>query len=169
MQPVDNLEFWKQRLALAKKQGHLHYSVYLANDSLWQKIYSIHREILDKEVPKGSKVLDIGCGYGRMAPLFSNYTGVDFSPDFINEAKSLFPDKSFVCADLKSLPFADKEFDVGFAISVRGMVIGNLGEGEWEKMEKECVRVCKKVVLLEYGVYESKEDTHDTISEYKVL
>lgn len=168
-QPVSDPKFWKERLEVAKKQGHLHYSVYLAGQTLWDRIYNIHLGIIEKEIPKGSTVLDIGCGYGRMSTLFDKYTGVDISPDFIQLAKETYPDKKFVCADLNKLPFKDKEFDVGFMVSVKGMIIGNLGNEAWMPMEKECKRVCKKLLILEYGVYESPKDTHDTIAEYEVL
>ena len=168
-QPVSDPAFWKERLEQAKRGQHLHYSVYLAGPTLWDNIYKIHLQIIEKEIPKGSKVLDIGCGYGRMAPLFDKYTGIDISPDFIALAQEIHPDKKFLVADLNKLPFKDKEFEVGFMVSVRGMIIGNLGEEAWEPMEKECKRVCKKVLVLEYGVYESHRDTHDTIAEYEVL
>lgn len=167
--PVSDPNFWKERLESAKKRNHLHYSVYLADDILWNKIYDIHVDIFKKEIPKGSNVLDIGCGYGRLAPLFDNYTGIDISPDFIALAKETHPNKRFVLGDLNHLPFKDKEFDVGFMVSIRGMIIGNLGEDVWKPMEAECKRVCKKVLVLEYGVYESHRDTHDTIAEYEVL
>lgn len=168
-QPVSDPAFWKERLKLAKKQGHLHYAVYLASDNLWNNINDVHLKILKKEIPAGSKVLDIGCGYGRSSVLFQDYTGVDISPDLLDEARTLYPDKKFVLADLNYLPFKDKEFDVGFMISVRGMIIGNLGEEAWKPMEAECKRVCKKVVVIEYGVYESPQDTEETIGEYEVL
>jgi SAM-dependent methyltransferase len=168
-QPVSDPAFWKERLELAKKQNHLHYSVYLANESLWNKIYNIHVEIIKKEIPEDARVLDIGCGYGRMSPLFKKYTGVDISPDLLAEAKKLYPYNRFILADLNDLPFRNKEFDIGFMVSVRGMIIGNLGQEVWDKMEKECIRVCKKLLILEYGVYESRRDTHDTIAEYEVL
>lgn len=168
-QPVSDPKFWKERLDCAKRDGHLHYSVYLAGSDLWQRIYNVHIGIINKEIPLGSKVLDIGCGYGRMSPLFEDYTGVDISPDFISLAKTTYPDRRFVLADLNKLPFKDKEFEVGFMISVKGMVIGNLGEEAWKPMEKECLRVCKKVLILEYGVFESHLDTPDTIAKHEVL
>lgn len=169
MQAVDKISFWKERIQEAKKNNKLHYSVYIAHDRLWQKVCKTHEEIIKKEIKEGEKVLDVGCGYGRLSPMFSNYVGVDFSPDFIQEAKSLYPDKKFIVANLKDLPFEDKEFDVGIAVSIRGMIVGNLGKPEWTKMEKELKRVCKKVLVMEYGVYESGRDTVDTISEYEIL
>ena len=168
-QPVDKEWFWRRRLKLAKEQEHLHYSVFLATDSHWGRIYKIHANVLTKEIKPDESVLDLGCGYGRMAPLFVNYTGVDFSHEFIEEAKAMFPDKTFLCADLNKLPFKDKEFDVGFAISMKHMIVANLGEEKWKKMEDECKRVCKKVILLEYGISESHFDTPDQIGNYEIL
>lgn len=155
--PVNELIFWKERIDAAKKNGKLHYSVYIANDVLWQNIFKIHKEILSREVKPTDKVLDAGCGYGRMSTLFSNgYTGVDFSYDFIHEAQKLYPNKKFVVADLTSLPFLNKHFDVGFCISIKAMIISNLGQEAWEPMEKELKRVCKKLLILEYGNADDK-------------
>jgi hypothetical protein len=49
------------------------------------------------------------------------------------------------------------------------MIIGNLGLDVWEPMEKECKRVCKKVVTLEYGVHEDYHDTFETMARYEIL
>lgn len=169
MQPVDNLNFWKERIRMAKNRNKLHHSVYISADGLWEKIYKTHLEVINKEIKPTDKVLDIGCGYGRMAPVFDNYTGVDFSPDFIAEARTLYPDKKFIVANLNKLPFKKNEFDIGIAISIKHMIIGNLGGEKWEPMAKEIKRVCKKVIILEYGTFESKEDTEETIKQYEIL
>lgn len=167
--PVSDPAFWKKRIEEAGKSGRLHHSVYVSSDALWDTIFRAHMGVLDKEVPPGSSLLDIGCGYGRFAPMFENYTGVDISPDLIEIAKSTYPSKKFVIADLRSLPFKDKEFDVGILVSVRAMIIGNLGGEAWEPMEKECKRVCKKVIALEYGTFEDYHDTFETMSKYEIL
>lgn len=151
MKPVDRPEFWKERIDGAVKE---HYSVYISSDNLWKDIEKCHKEIIEKEIPKGSKVLDAGCGYGRLSEWFDNYTGVDFSPDFIARAEMKYPDKKFVQADLKKLPFKDREFDFAICVSIKNMIIGNLGTVEWWKMEKELKRVAHKVLILEYGDYE---------------
>jgi len=150
--PVDKLEFWKERLDNAKAKYPLHYSVFVAGDKMWKDIESKHREILNKEIKESDNVLDIGCGYGRASEMVKGrYTGIDFSPDFIKEAQSLYPNKKFMVADIKNLPFNDKEFNVGFMISVKAMIVNNLGKEEWDKMESELKRVCKKILVLEYG------------------
>lgn len=148
--PVNTKDFWKKRLQQAYERGHLHYSIYLCPPPMWENIYHEHKKILEKEVEKGAKVLDAGCGYGRMASLFEHYTGVDLSPDLLNIAREKNPDKEFIEANLEELPFRDKHFDVAFTVSIRAMVIGNLGEEAWLKIEKELKRVAKKLIILEY-------------------
>lgn len=147
MKPIDKLDFWKDRITHAKKTKE-HFSVYITKDEHWNHINEVHREILLKEC--SGKVLDAGCGYGRWSELFDNYVGVDFSPDFIEEARKKYLDKSFKVADLKKLPFKAKEFDVAFCVSIKQMVRANLGDTEWEMMLKELKRVAKKVLILEY-------------------
>lgn len=146
--PVDKEEFWKYRLEEAEK-SRLYYSVYLTNEQDWKHIEDEHTKIL--EPYKDKKVLDAGCGYGRSSEWFGEgYLGVDFSPDFIKKAKELYPDKTFEQLDLKVLPFNDNEFDMAFCISVKNMIVGQLGEDRWNEIEKELKRVAKEVILLEY-------------------
>lgn len=147
MKPIDDLKFWKKRIDDAKKSRE-HYSVYVVDENKWKYINDTHKEILLREC-KG-KVLDAGCGYGRWSELFTDYVGVDFSPDFIAEAQRKYPSKTFIQADLKALPFADKEFDTAFCVSIKKMVQDNLGDEEWNKMQKELQRVSKKLVICEY-------------------
>lgn len=145
--PIDNLDFWKQRIRRAKRE-HRNYAVYLASKTLWEEIEAQNASTLRNTV--SGRVLDVGCGYGRISPLIRDYTGVDFSPDFIEWAKELYPDKMFMVADIRNLPFKDNEFDWAVCASIKQMVIKNLGIGEWQKMEKEIRRVAKKILILEY-------------------
>jgi ubiquinone/menaquinone biosynthesis C-methylase UbiE len=144
---VDKVEFWKQRIDTAVKP---HYTVYVTSEGDWKRINEEHSEIFKKEIREEDNVLDAGCGYGRWSELFKNYTGVDFSPDFIKMAKKNYPNKLFLEANLKTLPFKDKEFDVVFCVSIKKMIEDNLGSGEWQEMEKELKRVAKKVLIMEY-------------------
>lgn len=155
MKPIDTLDFWKQRIDENVGTNHEHYSVYVAHKAMWDKIEEYHERII-KEVVTG-KVLDAGCGYGRLAPLFPEYTGVDFSPDFIAMAKERHPGKTFIQADLKALPFADHEFDFAICSSIKTMVEVNLGEEEWQKMLTELKRVAKQILILEYEAFNEYE------------
>lgn len=156
--PIDKLEFWKERIDTAVKP---HYSVYVVHEVKWAEINKAHREILKKEIGLLDTVLDAGCGYGRMSELFDpkQYTGVDFSPDFIKKARKGYKGVKFMQANLKELPFFDKQFDVAFCVSIKKMVTDNLGYEEWAKMAMELKRVAKKLIILEY----------ETPTEYEVL
>lgn len=144
-QNVDKVEFWKERIEKAQQE---HFSVYVTTEPAWIKIAEIHKKICDQEI--GGKVLDAGCGYGRASEWFKDYTGVDFSPDFIEKSRSKYPNKKFVLASLKSLPFQDKEFDWVVCVSIRAMIRNYQGHEHWEEMEKELRRVGKKILILEY-------------------
>lgn len=145
--PVNDIQFWKKRIETAQSE---HYSVYVIHEQGWKRINDIHNELFDELIPKDAKVLDAGCGYGRWSEKFTNYIGVDFSPDFIEMAKSKYPNKTFIQADLKNLPFKDNEFDFAFCVSIKKMIVDNLGEEEWLKMETELKRVARKLLVLEY-------------------
>lgn len=165
--PVNKLDFWKDRIEYAKK-GREHYSVFIANDSQWKDINDKHKEILEREIKTTDNVIDLGCAYGRSSEMVKGrYTGVDFSPDFIEKAKQKYPNKKFLVADLKKLPFNDKEFSIGFMVSIKAMIISNLGHDEWNEIEKECKRVCKKLLILEYG--QGDKDIKNNADEYEII
>jgi len=169
MKPVNKKEFWKDRIEFAEKTIE-HYSVFISNEDVWERINRDHEETFKREIKETDKVLDAGCAYGRSSIYFNNYVGVDFSPDFIFKAIEKFPKKKFLVADIKKLPFEDKEFDVAFCISIKAMIASNLGEEEWLKMEKELHRVAKKVLIMEYtgsNEYERWENGETTYEKIK--
>lgn len=153
-QPVDTAPFWKERLERANREGREHYSVYLTHKEAWDRIAATHRKILERETQGLTKILDAGCGYGRASEWFadrkSSYIGVDSSPDFVEKARLDHPGFRFDQNDLRDLPYKDRQFDVAFCISIRQMILGNLGSEYWEAIERELKRVAERVVLLEY-------------------
>jgi SAM-dependent methyltransferase len=54
-------------------------------------------------------VIDVGCGYGRLAPAFNpeNYYGIDFCPSNILKAKINYPDYNFKLTDNISYEVSD--------------------------------------------------------------
>lgn len=150
--PVDNIEFWKERIQTAPVE---HYSVFVTDEKEWRHIEETHKKIIGEHI--NGSVLDAGCGYGRASEWFSEYLGIDFSPDFILKAKEKYPNKSFEVQDLKNLPYPDQSFDWAFCISIKRMIQDNLGLEVWNKMEQELKRVAKKVLILEYGECEKYE------------
>lgn len=156
--PIEDTDFWKRRIERADAVGVENYSVYILNENAWHAIAHKHRQIIEKECTD-KKVLDAGCGYGRACEWIEDYTGVDFSPDFIARAQKKYPDRKFLVANLKALPFADNEFDIAIAISMRHMVLKNLGEDDWNAIAFELKRVAKRVIVLEY----LEPDTFDVL------
>ncbi len=68
------------------------------------------------ELAKAEAHLDVGCGPGLAAQVFSremrNVAGVDASEPFIQIAKRRLPNGDFRVAEMETLPHADKTFDV---------------------------------------------------------
>ncbi len=71
---------------------------------------------------KGKEVLDAACGTGYGTRLLANagsrfVTGIDYSQEAIDTAKSRFPhpNASYVTGDCLSLPFADECFDAVYS------------------------------------------------------
>lgn len=154
-EPINDPLYWKQRLATAVER---HHSIFRCDKERWLRIEAKHREILAKVVHPEWSVLDAGCGYGRLLTLIPKnwrgwYQGVDISPDFVQLARTEWPRHDwhqFQVGDLRSLSFIDRSFDVAVLISIRPMVRRNLGEEEWDKMERELKRVAKRLLYLEY-------------------
>jgi ubiquinone/menaquinone biosynthesis C-methylase UbiE len=72
-------------------------------------------EELITRLPKGAKVLDVGCGAGipisqRLSELF-DVTGVDFSEAQIKLARENVPNAIFLCEDMTELDFPENIFD----------------------------------------------------------
>lgn len=168
--PVDTNEFWKERINNARRDGDIRRSVFTTPEPEWQKICYDHRKILEAVCAQNKiqSVLDAGCGYGRGIDLMpygfqGRYVGVDQSEDFIEIAKSRYPDGEYYCENLKNLPFDDNEFDISICTSVMIMIVQNMGWFEWEKIQNELLRVSKQGILcLEYG----KTDTQTESTTY---
>jgi ubiquinone/menaquinone biosynthesis C-methylase UbiE len=86
-------------------------------DRLWAEL-----DIFSKYAADNDKVLDLGCGNGRIYELFNgkriDYYGVDFSGGLVAIAKRRYPQVNFQTADALNLPFPDNFFDKAFSIAV---------------------------------------------------
>ncbi len=144
---IQDLAFWRGRLEEAKRKGRIVEAVGIGFD--WEYLDRVHKEIIDNVIPKGSKIVEVGCGIGRSSLLFdpSNYTGFDFVPEFIELAIRDYPGYKFEVADLmKELPYEDQEFDWAVVISVKGVINGE----NWVTAEKNIRRIAKHVLVLTY-------------------
>jgi len=68
------------------------------------------------------KVLDVGCGYGRMAHIFKpeNYLGIDISKEIIKLAKEKEPNYKFEVQDINDYELKE-EYEVIFEVMCFGM------------------------------------------------
>lgn len=164
---VENEDFWDDRISVAKRKGLIHYSIYEAPLQLWQAMEERHKRIILENVGISKSILDIACGYGRFARYFNqnSYVGVDFSKSFIQLAEESNPDYKFVQSRLECLPFDDYQFEWGFGVSIRAMIIREMGKESWLVMEKELRRVCKNLIFLEY----SDGNGNHLIEDYEVI
>lgn len=76
----------------------------------YKEEFTFYSAILNQHQKK--QVLEIGCGTGNLARIFSdynfNYSGLDFSLDMINLCKSKIPNGSFVLGDMTQFSLEHK-------------------------------------------------------------
>jgi SAM-dependent methyltransferase len=69
-------------------------------------------------IPCGGTIIDIGCGSGRDAKVFSErgftVTGIDFSPSMVQIARITAPKANFIVLDMQSLDL-NETFDAAWA------------------------------------------------------
>lgn len=77
---------------------------------------------LKKFAENGDKILDLGCGFGRLNEVFKDldidYIGTDISSKQIKLAQQTYPNKKFLQSKLLIQPFEDNVFDKVFCLSV---------------------------------------------------
>ena len=118
---------WTNDKLLERLWGeHIHLGFYPLNekniDFRKAKIQFVHELVkwsgLDK-LPKGSRILDVGCGIGGSSRILAKYygfnvTGITISPAQVKRARELTPDNincKFQVMDALDLKFQDGSFD----------------------------------------------------------
>ena len=123
---------WTQDKLLERLWGeHIHLGFYPSGkkniDFRKAKVQFVHELVkwsgLDK-LPKGSRVLDVGCGIGGSSRILSKYygfnvTGITISPAQVKRARELTPSKlncNFQVMDALDLKFEDGSFDAVWSV-----------------------------------------------------
>jgi SAM-dependent methyltransferase len=106
----------------------------------------------------GQKVLDVGCGSGKVAKVLKSsgldVTGVDSHPIAVQMAKQGGVNAEL--ADATALPYPDNSFDTVFTNHVLEHVL------QFKKAMAECVRVAKSRVIHIVPVGKCLDGTHVT-------
>lgn len=114
------------------------------------------------QLPRGTTVLDVGCGIGGSARLLARdygfvVTGITISPAQVQRARELTPPDlpvQFQVADALQLPFADASFDVVWSIEA--------GPHMPDKAQyaREMLRVLKPGGILVVADWNQRDDRH---------
>ena len=113
-----------------------------------RKYFWLGLEFIGDYTKEGDKVLDFGCGNGRLLELFSgknvNYSGVDVSEKLVRLARDKYPGENLEFSKISpsqaSLAFNDNFFNAVYAIAVFHHFPGKEYR---EKMAKELFRITK--------------------------
>jgi len=152
-------EYWEKRAEMSLKSvGQKSYS-----EELNRMETEILFDTLSKEVGvflNGKRILDIGCGIGRVLSFYSNFSsdvfGVDFSTNMLNICKNNVTSAKLVNGDACSLPFRDECFDLVSAIVVLQHIINDTKR---ECAIKEMIRILKPkgVIIINEEILKSFE------------
>lgn len=100
----------------------------------------------------GAKVMELGCGVGRLAPWFiqqgAHYTGTDLAANMIEAARQNVPDTPFFKLDSSALPFPENSFDLTFSVTV----LHHNPHERQEELIRELIRVTRPggfILLME--------------------
>lgn len=90
---------------------------------IWPEIKKITQDILP-----GAKVLDAGCGNGRLLEAIGDkgikYTGFDSSSELVSLAKKNYPNNNFFVMDILEVEKLKDKYDIIFSIAVLSHIPG---------------------------------------------
>jgi SAM-dependent methyltransferase len=140
---VSNPQFWANRIK--EFRGAVDFSIYTGRLS---EITITHKTIINNFIKSNDNVIDIGCGYGRMAPLFKYYLGIDFSPEYISIAKDKYPEKDFILVDDFFNFNTNKKYDWALLVGI-GNMVKNYAPDKWDSFIKGIKSYANRILILE--------------------
>lgn len=107
-------------------------------------------EEFEKYLSHKMRILDVGCGYGRILNElynrgFENLNGIDYSQGMINRGLKEHPYLNLIKTDGDKIPFQDNEFDAVILVAV---LTSNIKNEEQESLISEISRVLKDGGIL---------------------
>lgn len=118
--------------------------------------------LLDKYIPKGSKVLVLGCGTGRLPKYLKEkgcyVVGVDLAPNLIKIARKKYPSIKFYVDDMSTLKKVTKDYRREY-FDIIYIPFGALDFCHPDTNRMQCLKLCEQFLrhngILIYS-------THDT-------
>jgi len=114
---------------------------------------------LDKS---GQSILDVGCGKGEVMKFINRHRkfhaiGVDIFEPYLQECQKLSCYDNIILADVRTLPFESKSFDIVLCMEV----LEHLEKDDGEKLLHELDRVARRQILLSTPVSKYEQHTLD--------
>ncbi|MEK7568581.1 MAG: methyltransferase domain-containing protein [Patescibacteria group bacterium] len=114
-------------------------------------------------IPKGARLLDVGCGNGRFlgSPLDESidYTGIDFSEGLISVARERYDSRAhttFVAGDALTLPFPDHSFDIVVSFAVLHHIPSRAYRVEFLREVARAVKPGGLIIITAWNVWRAK-------------
>jgi len=128
--------------------------------------------LFNKYLNKGEKILDLGCGNGRLLDFLKDkniiYTGVDNSEKLIEIAKIKNPQANFLAADSLNLPFQDNYFDKIFSIAVLHHIPSVYFRKCFMEEAKRVLRPGGILIIIVWNLWR-KQDSQKKIIKFAIL
>ncbi len=117
-------------------------------------------KLLAEYIKDGDKVLDLGCGNGRLIELFQNknvdYSGTDNSEKLIEIAKKKYPHGNFIVSSALSLPFPDNFFDKIYTLATFHHIPSRELRLQFLKEAKRVLRPGGLLILTVWNLWQRK-------------
>jgi len=134
---------------------------------IWEEL-----KFLGDYLISGEKILDLGCGNGRLHELLGgkiiDYYGVDNSDKLITIAKSKYPEGKFQVSDVLDIPFPDNFFDKVFSIAVLHHIPSDDFRIRFIKEARRVLRPGGFLILTVWNLWQ-KPDSLKRIIKFAIL
>lgn len=133
------VSYWRRH----QEHGFTSRALYYSRDSLHRDRLQQAKRILSGRVSPEESFLDVGCGYGEMAPFIppEQYYGVDVLACFVEEAQTRHPGFEFTCCNVLDL---EKTFDWVGMIGIMGTL------PKPEEVLKKSSELCARGILVDF-------------------
>lgn len=117
-------------------------------------------EFLKKYAKPGMKILDVGCGNGRLLKLLKQkeikYFGIDNSRELIKKAREKYGKNKFKVADALKIPYDNNSFDLAYSIAVLHIIPSQELRIKFLQEIKRTLKKNSKLILTVWYLYQRK-------------